>query len=316
MPDPLSMLGALAAAAVVAAAVLLLGGLPWRAPGPRRAAVGWVAGVGLGFYVGFLLACRLLGSWPHWPPREDQDRLLALLLPAAIAVELVAALLPRLRWPVWLLRLVVAGAAARILLHNTVYLVGPGTLLWTPLGSWLILAGLGAALAAEWALLLLLAERAPGRSLPLALGFTCAAAGVVVMLSGYATGGLPGLVLGAALVGAAVGSFALRGAPDARGAVGVGVVGLFALLVSGHFFGQLTAVNAVLLFLAPLLCWVPELPLLRLGRPWLRGLVRAGAVAVLLGVVVFLAQHKFDADVKKHGDDSGPTADDYSNFRP
>jgi hypothetical protein len=39
------------------------------------------------------------------------------------------------------------------------------------------------------------------------------------------------------------------------------------------------------------------------------------AAVVPLGVV-FLAQHKFAEDTKAHGADSGPTADDYSNFRP
>src|SRR5262245_26027521 len=111
MPDPVLILGALAAAAVTAAAALLLGGWPWRKPRPAWAAAGGVLGVGLGFVVG----CWLLGLRPHWPPGEDLDRLLLILFPAVVGVELVGAFLGRLRWLVWPLRAVVVAAAARVL---------------------------------------------------------------------------------------------------------------------------------------------------------------------------------------------------------
>src|SRR5690348_8083974 len=179
MPDLALVLGSLAAAA--AAGVLLACAWPWRAAGPGRVAAGWVLGVGLGFFLG----CRLLGLWPHWPPREDQDRLLALLVPAVIAVELVAAFPPVPRWLTWLLRLVVAGGAARVLLDDTSYLTdlaGPGTREWTPEQARLILAGLALALATLWVLLALLARRPSSRSLPPALALACAAAAVAVML--------------------------------------------------------------------------------------------------------------------------------------
>src|SRR5207248_656499 len=118
------------------AVVLLLCGLPWRTPRPAPLSAGWVLGVASGFFLG----CWLLGLWPHWPPREDQDRLLLVLVPAVIGVELVAAFLRRSRWLVWLLRLVIAAGAARVLLHNTSYLMdlgGPGTREWTPVQTWL-----------------------------------------------------------------------------------------------------------------------------------------------------------------------------------
>ena len=38
------------------------------------------------------------------------------------------------------------------------------------------------------------------------------------------------------------------------------MVGLFSLLVIGHFFGELTTAHAILLLFAPLLGWLPELP--------------------------------------------------------
>ena len=56
-----------------AAVVLLLCAWPWRAPHPKRLALGWVLGIGAGFYAG----CAVLGFWPKWPLQVVQDRLLA-----------------------------------------------------------------------------------------------------------------------------------------------------------------------------------------------------------------------------------------------
>ncbi len=302
MPDPLAILMALGGAFAAAAAVLLLCGLPWRAPRPERVAAGWALGVGLAF----LLGCWLLGYRPH-SPFEDQDRFLLLLVPAVLGVEILAAFLRQPRWPVWLLRLVVALAAARVLLDETTYLSdrgGPGTREWSPGMAWLILAGLGAALALAWTLLALLARRAPGRALPLALMVTIAGSALVVMLSGYSSGGQLGLPLAAGLAGATAASLVLAGAPDVKGAGGVGVVGLFALLVMGRFFGQLPTLSAILLFGAPLLCWLPELPYVRRLGPWPRGLIRIAVVSALVVVVVVVAQQKFVADAQ----------DDYLNY--
>ena len=144
MPDPMLILEVSAAAALTAAAVLLLFAWPWRKPRALRASVGSVLGVALGFCV----AGWWFGLRPHWPPREDQDRLLLLLFPALISVELLAALAGGYRWLAWPLRLILAGSAARILLDNTSYLAdlaGPGTREWTPAQTAVILSGFGAA---------------------------------------------------------------------------------------------------------------------------------------------------------------------------
>src|SRR5258708_2074491 len=222
MPDRMSILQALAAATLIAAAFVLIFGWPWRWPrvvrtpaGPgalsaavqsliwwRRAASPWAAaggvlGVGLGYYAGVWL----LGLRPHWPPREDQDRLLFILFPAVIAVEIVAAFAGRFRWLAWLPRLGVAATAAPVLLYGSTYLTdlaGPGTREWTPAQTWLILGGLATALACVWALLALLMGRAPGRSAPLPVAVASAGAAITIMLSGYASGGQPGLALAAA----------------------------------------------------------------------------------------------------------------------
>src|SRR5205823_2311547 len=149
---------------------------------------------------------------------------------------------------------------------------GPGTSEWSSATAWVVLGGLAAALAASWALLDRLTDRSGGRPVLLALAVAAAGSGLTVMLSGYATGGMLGLPLAAGLAGAAAASLLLAGKPDLKGAVGVGVVGLFALLVVGRFFGSLSTAHAALLFAAPLLAWLGELPWARRAGPRLRAL--------------------------------------------
>jgi hypothetical protein len=290
MPDPMRILEAMAVSAVAAAVVLLICGWPWRSPHARRAKIGGAVGVGLGFFLG----CWLLGLRPHWPPVDDTDRLLLVVLPAAVAVEIAAVLVGARPWLAWLLRLAVAAGAAPILLHHTIYvadLAGPGSREWTTAQEVWILSGLAAALAAVWASLALLAKRAQGRwaamNVPLIVALVACGAAIAVMLSGYATGGQMGLPLAAAIAGSAAASLLLSGQPETGAILGPGVVGLFALLVAGRFFGSLTTANAALLVLSPLLCWLLELP------PRLRWLARLALVALPVAAAVVFAQRKF-----------------------
>jgi hypothetical protein len=310
MPDPVALLGAMAAAALVAAAIVLGCAWPWRAPRPARAAAGWVLGVGGGFYLG----CRLLGLWPRWPPPEDLDRLLALVMPLALAVEVLAVfpVVPRLLMGA--LRFIVVAGAARVLLHGSTYLSDSGRHGWSLSQTWLVLAGLGAALAANWALLLLLARRGASRSVPLVLATANVGAAVTVMFSGYLTGGPVGLPLAAALTGAAVASLAIAGPPASGGAVALGVLGLFSLLIIGHFFGSLTPTHAVLLFAAPLAGWVPEMVPPGRRRPWLLGPARLALVIIPVALVAVDAQRKFAADSHFKPQATEPSMDDYRGF--
>jgi hypothetical protein len=131
------------------------------------------------------------------------------------------------------------------------------------------------------------------------------------MLSGYATGGQFGIPLAAALGGVALASLARKEYPGIDGALGVGVVGLFALLLIGRLFAALTDLNAALLFAAPLLAWVPELLPSRIRG---RALLRVALAAVPVVVALVLAQQKFAADAA--GPESGPAGsiDAYRNF--
>jgi len=311
MPDPILILKAMAAAAVIAAVVVLHFGFLWRNARAARA-----AGPVVGVAVGFALGVWLLGMKFSWPPREDLDRLTLVLLPAAVVVELAAAFVGRWRWVAWLPRLVLTTVAARILLDHSSYLTdlaGPGTREWTAEQTIAILAGLAAALTVVWAATAWLARRSPGRAVPFSLAGACAGAGVLVMLTGYASGGQLGLPLAAALAAAAIASLAVKGPPEPGGMVGLGVVGLFSILMIGRFFGNLSTVPAVVVFAAPLLGWLPEL-----AHRWPR--VRAALGVVLVGVpvivVLALAAQKFVKDSKSSAPgSSGPSIDDYANFK-
>jgi hypothetical protein len=294
MPEDLRILlaKAMAAAFAVAAAVVVHCGRSWRAPRRVRVSAGLVLGIGIGFYAG----CWFIGPAPRWPPKADQDRLLFVLFPAVLFVELEAIFARRALPVAWLARLVVVAGAARILLHNSVYLAdlsGPASAEWTPAKAVLWLGGMAAALAIVWTLLAVLMRRAPGRAVPLALALTCTGAGGSVMLSGYASGGMLGLSLAAALAGAVAGSLVLPRRSDLHAVIGPAIVGLFSLLVIGHFFAELTISHAVLLFSAPLLSWLPELPLARRAWSWLRAVARVSLVAVLVAVVVVQARQSF-----------------------
>jgi hypothetical protein len=143
----------------------------------------------------------------------------------------------------------------------------------------------------------------------------CAGAAVTIMLSGYASGGEMGVPLTGALAGAVVASLALTTPPDEEGMLGLGIVGLFALLLMGRFFGQLATPHAALLFFGTLLCWVPELPYLRRLGPWLRGLLRVLSVALPVAAAITLAQQKFVSDSARTSPGSGePSIQDYMDF--
>jgi hypothetical protein len=307
VPDPVRLLASAGVAAAVAALLLLLCG---RA---ARAGLGWALGVGAGFLAG----ARVLLGWRYWSPAEDQGRLLALVVPAAVGWEVVASFREVPRWLAWCGRLAVAAAAAPVLLYHTVYLVdltGPGSRKWTPAQAGLILGGLAAALLAVWGLLARLSQRSPGRSLPVALALVSGGAGITVMLSGYSTAGQLSVPLAGALVGAVAGSLLLRGPAQPAGAVGVGLVGLFGILVVGRFLASLPSSSGLVLLAAPLVGWLPELPYVRRLGPALRGMARVLLVAVPVALGAALALQKPDEVSKATPGPREPSVQDYMDF--
>jgi len=335
-----SQLGPAAGVAALVSALLMLAfGWPWRAPRPIRARLGGVVSVGLGFAVG----CWWLDIRPSWPPQEDQDRLLFILLPAVIAVEILAALIGarlahlqrqipssksedrasnmgfRVSGLAWLLRFLVAAAATPILLYGTTYVsgdAGPGTRQWTPQQTWMIFAGLAASLLAVWLLLAWLIQQPLGRAALLAVAIACGGTAVIMMMSGYASGGPLAMPLAGGVVGALAASLALRNASCVANTLGLAVVGLFALLIMGHFFSELTWTNAALLFFAPVLAAFPELPPFRRINPKLRAGVGIVLTTVPVLIAMALAMQKMAEQSPRpsSGDTPEPTLDDYMNF--
>ncbi len=266
---------------------------------------------------GFLLGCWILGNRPRWPPQEDQDRLFIVVLPSVLFVEL-AALFPRApRWLIWPLRAALIVGIAPALLYGSSYLsnhAGPGTADWSTVQAIAILGGLAALLAVVWSLLGLLSYRNPGLIHALCLAITSAGAAITVMLSGYATGGQNGLALAAALLGVATSMAALRWTARGTRPLGVAIVLLYSLLVAGRFFGELSSTHGILLFISPLLAWLPDLPGLRRLPSWARNLSRVLFVGLLVAVVLVAAARKA---LENHSDTSGteePSAADYAEF--
>jgi hypothetical protein len=315
MPDPRLIVIAVSASLAVSAVLTAVIDRGCRPAWTGLCDAGWTVGIGVGFFVG----CWVLGIRPHWLPREDLDRFLIVVLPAVVAVELLANF-PRIpRWFVWSFRLALVVGNSRVLLHGTSYisdLSGPGTREWSPALAWLILGGLAALEGAVWALLALLAQRVRGLSLSISLAMAIAGAAVTVMLSGYATGGQIGLPLAAAIMGAMVAALILTRASRGVGPPGIAVIGLFSLLCIGFFFGELSSVHAVLLFSVPLLGWLPELPPLGRLPAWVRGLVGVVLVGIAVTVVLIRAQTKFNRDFHSPATagSTEPSIQDYLNF--
>jgi len=278
--------GALAAAAVILVAARM-------APRRWRAGATWSWAIGAGVSV----AGGLTYQWPHWPPLEDRARFLTLVVPLTLVIESLAAPLNSRR-TTWTLRLVLAFCVAPILLHDSVYLVaseGYDSAEWSRLQAALIFAGLGAVLAGNWALLSRLSTRKSASAVQWVLAVDALAMAVTVMLSGYFGAGLVGLGLCGAITGAAVAAKWVPLQSSVGDSLGMSVVGIFAVMLMGRFFGALPTGLAAALLLAPLLAWGSELPRLRTLTPRWQTAVRLACVALPLLVTVALAQQRFAA---------------------
>ncbi|MFT5523581.1 MAG: hypothetical protein ACI9HK_001529, partial [Pirellulaceae bacterium] len=181
-----------------------------------------------------------------WPPVNALDRFLMIVIPVTLAVELVSGVSQMPRWFAWLLRLVIAAAVPRILLHDSVYL-GESDGAWSGAQTGVTLVVCAALLASVWALLSWLYERSPGVSIPLSLAVAIQCGGLTIMMAGYIKGGAAAFPLAVVLgtVAIVVGLICKR--CPAGALLGCGVVGLFGLLFIGRFFGRLSTESACVL---------------------------------------------------------------------
>ena len=294
------MLDIVLLAKVVLVGTLTAAAVMWLAargaPSAWRQSVCWSWAIG----AGVLAASGAADQWPHWPPLEDRARFLTLLVPLTLVVETLVATMPS-RGMAWLVRLGLTAVVAPILLHNTVYLTdlnGRNSAEWSPFQASIVLSGLAAVLALIWAMLGWLQSRTSTPAVLWVLVLDAWATAVTVMLSGYYCGGLLGLGLAGALAGASLASYITQPQSPTGGSLGMSVIGIFAVVLMGRFFGSLSNGLAACLLLAPLLAWTVELPWTRALAPRSRGMWRLACVAVPLIVVVIIAQRKFTAASK------------------
>jgi hypothetical protein len=303
MPDPILMAKAFGIAAAISLTVTLLCGRSSRKTVDSASVCAMVSSLYAGLWILDLL--------PHFPPREALDRLLLIVVPMTAVAELLAAASDRIGW---IARGAVAAVAAPVLLWGSVYttdLSGPNSRVWSPAMTWALDAMLAILLMAAWILTNRLARRGGDRMSLVSLAGTALGTALVIMLSGYATGGQLAVPLGAGLAGVALGSIVRKSNEANASAAGVGVVTLFGLLVIGRLFAGLTNLNAALLFAAPLFGWAAEA--IR-SRPRLRAGLRLGLVALPVILALVLAQQKFASDSRQPGSSTEGSLDDYMSF--
>lgn len=292
MPEPWLYLQAMGAAAIASAIFVLATAGARRPASSTRVNSACVLGTGLGLAVG----CQVLPLRLAWPPVHGLDRFFMVVVPALLGIELIAGFAWVPRWAAWFLRMSLAAAIPRILLHGSVYLSGSG-LDWPVWQSGALLTMCVPLLAGVWGLLSWLFARSPGVSIPLALALSTQCAGLTVMMAGYIKGGAAAFPWAATLVATTIAAWLISKRSGAPAMIGIGVVGLYSLLLIGRFFGRLSTGAALAMLLAPLLCWATEAPFLRHRKPWLIGTLRLALAAIPLLVVLASAKRDFDRDM-------------------
>jgi len=289
MPDPLLYLESMGAAAI-ASALCVLAMAAWRRPaGTTRFNAACVLAMCLGIVAGN----SVLSLGMTWPPANGLDRLMTVVIPAALAIELIAGIQRLPSAVAWFLRLGLAAATPRILLHGSVYLNGASGG-WSAGEAVITLAAWSTLPGVLWVLLHWLSQRScSGVSISLALALAIQSAGLTIMLAGYIKGGAAAIPLTATIATTAIGA-GLAASRFAPAIVGVGVVNLFGVLFVGRFFGQISTGSALAILLAPLLCWATEIRQLRSRSPRLVGTLRLILVAIPLVVVLAVAKREFD----------------------
>ena len=244
------------------------------------------------------------------------NRFLTIVLPAAVIIELISgfASIPTLSearrlkdagllsFSLLILRIGFFASIGRILLHNSVYLgVSPniaGT--WSGWQIFILLTASAVLLMATWLLLSNLAKRNGPSSVAASLSLSIMTAGISIMLAGYIKGGVAALPFAASLIGVVSISQFLRSdersddGQSMQGTIGTGVTTLFSLLWIGYFFGQLPVIDSVIIFFAPVLCWVSEFSFFRALNCRRRFLLRLIVVIIPLLTQLTIAKLAFD----------------------
>ena len=327
MPDPSEYLKAVLAAVVTCSLLMLAFRIPrWK----RHTDISETFSI-LAMTCGLVMGYGVLKfSWT-WPPSNGLDRFLTIVLPAACVLEFLAAsvagrrnaptnskdspvhfeagdvrhpgfFLRSLRTFVFVARLLLFSLAGRILLHDSVYLTAINhssrdALLIEHMSGILVAGALG--LIIMWLALTRISQRSESSSIAFSISLSILCAGCTTMMAGYIKGGSAALPLAAALVATALSARLVNGPTGSgminfSGIIGIGLTGLFSLLWIGRFFGQLTTTSAIVIFLAPLQCWITEAPVIRRRTPMQKVVIRIVAVAIPLAIIMVQAKREFD----------------------
>lgn len=270
--------------------------------------------------LGFLAGVWMLSLLPAWPPSVDRARLIWVLIPLAVVVELVCSA-PQLPRPlVWGLRLILAAVIAPVILFGSVYFSGNegfGSGKWSAGQATGYLALMGAAFLVYRWLLSQIYEKLPNRIVVCVFFIACASSGVAIMLSGYLSAGQLLFPLSATLVGLLVASLVGgRTYAGLAGGVSLASVILLASLLAGHFFARLEIVHAVVLAIFPLGLGLLTLPYVRSLALWMR--IGLGLVISLVPELAVLIQVQSTfverSSSPSSSSPSTPSIDDYRNY--
>lgn len=323
MPDPWRVATAAAGAAVIAF-VLAAVGTRFARRDKALCGVALLAGAVWGAIAGLAWA----GALPRVPPSSALDRLLLVVLPAALAIELEVAG----GWldGAWLSaeRAIVSLVATPVLLHGSVWLDGRA-------GVWPAILAAALFLWAAWEGIEGQVAATGDGIVPAVTAAALVAAGAAIVAGGWFKGGVVALLLGAAL-GGALASARLRAAGFAAGGTaalapaaggtaalaGAGLVALFGAAVAGCCFGRLPLLSAVFLLLAPLAASIPAgiawfLP--ESGTQRLLASARYRWALALVPLVAVMAAAKADGDRLLSGmsaRQSGPGSSSVRQLQP
>jgi hypothetical protein len=256
----------------------------------------------------------MLGFRPRGVLATDQERLLLLVVPLAVAAETWIALEPASVARKMLARGCVALSSGPLLMLDSVYFTG-GVSGWSLMERVVFLSATGLSILVPWLLLTTLQERLPDPMISLSLAATSLAAGITTMLSGYASAGQLAIPLAATMAAASCTAPAAAG-PSAAGAVGVGWICLAGVLFIGRFFGSMTTLHAALLGITPLVCGLAAYRPLRFWAAWPRRLFLLAITLLMLGTVVWQAEHRFRtrSGSPVPGAAPAPSMQDYLDF--
>ncbi len=301
---------ALVFCSLISGAVVCSLGWPARQflPHLRTVNLGYALGVGIAVMFGMWW----LGMSFSWPPKNHEQRVVELILPAVVMVELIIAATQLRKSMAWALRVLMASAVPGVLLegHQLLQRNNPDLRIlnirtWNLAEQYVWLTSFALLLTFLWWSLVLLVRRRGSRAVLLALAIATSSGIWASYLAGYALNYRIGLPLVASLLSVWFVSWLFSDGKAGEPAVGIGVVGLFCVLMGAVFYTDVHEMSglayALPVLLSPLALWVSELPWLTKKPRWGQALLVLVIVPPLLWGPRF-AKPKAISQETRHGE--------------